>query len=95
MEYVILEKSRVKGFTRTRRGKMERVSPFERRGERTNEKYEKFQYYSQTEGPEVIAWVVEGKKNGKWHDLVEFGPNEERLAEKEQERLEREQEKTR
>jgi len=34
MNYVILEKSQVKGFTRTRKGKMERVNPFSRKGEK-------------------------------------------------------------
>jgi|GEM_PF-6598227 len=85
MKYVILEDEfdKAKPYVRSRRGKLEKVSGYASR----HGGYEKIEYRSFGEGPEVHGWVVEGKKDGKWHAIAEFGPHEERKAELEQERL--------
>lgn len=45
------------------------------------EVYEKIQYRSKGSGPDVEGWVVEGKIEGKWYPIEEFGPDEEHKAE--------------
>lgn len=51
------EKAQVKGFTRTKRGKLERVSPFERKGEKKMGKKELAKYAKQL------------AKTGEWKKL--------------------------